>query len=68
MSQSSLRRPAAARVARAVRSGDTAEEVEARRALAAISITEYVERVVASAPPLNDAQRARITSILAGAA
>lgn len=37
---------------------------EARRALAEAKIVEYVEKVVASAPPLSDEQRNRIAALI----
>jgi hypothetical protein len=37
---------------------------EARRGLAAAKLTEYVERVLAEAPPLSDAQRAKLAELL----
>lgn len=36
----------------------------ARRELAAAKITDYIEKVVAEAPPLTDEQRARIAALL----
>lgn len=41
---------------------------DARRDLAAAKIADYVERVVAEAPPLTEHQRARIARLLAGGA
>lgn len=39
---------------------------EARGNLAAAKITSYIEKVVADAPPLTDAQRERIAAALGG--
>lgn len=43
------------------------DQIETARDLAAARIEEYVEGVVASAPPLTDEQRQRITRLLAPA-
>lgn len=40
------------------------DQVETARDLAAARIEEYVERVVAAAPPLTDDQAARIVRLL----
>ncbi|MGH3639185.1 MAG: hypothetical protein ACRDUX_09165 [Mycobacterium sp.] len=53
-----------ARVARAARAGDATAEVEARRDLAEEKIAQYVQRVLASAPPLTDEQRTRLAELL----
>jgi hypothetical protein len=55
---------AATRVARAARAKDPAAEAEARRELAEAKIAAYVERVLAAAPPLSDAQRVRLAALL----
>lgn len=47
---------------------DDAEFVKAQQELKAVSLTEYVERVVNSAPPLTAEQRDRIAAILRGGA
>jgi len=46
------------------KSGDPDRLQDAQRDLAAVSISEYVTRVVAAAPPLTEDQRARIAAIL----
>lgn len=46
------------------RSDDDPELVEARRNLAAANIEDYVEKVLAAAPPLTDAQRSRLAELL----
>lgn len=46
------------------RTPDDPELLEARRNLRAERLAEHVERVVSEAPPLTDAQLARITAIL----
>ena len=55
------------RIARAAKAGDAAAEVEARRDHAEVRIAEYVERVLASAPPLSDEQKTRLAELLRGA-
>lgn len=45
-------------------SDDTAKIEDARRALAEAKITDYVERVVAEAPPLTEEQRVRLAELL----
>ena len=42
--------------------------VDARRNLAALSLEDYVHKVVADAPPLTPEQRDRIAAILRGGA
>ncbi len=37
---------------------------DAKRDLAAANLEAYIERIVAAAPPLTDAQRARLARIL----
>lgn len=46
------------------RTPDDPEYIAARRDLAAEKLAAYVERVVADAPPLTDAQLERVTAIL----
>ncbi|MHC9294186.1 hypothetical protein ACRCUN_17115 [Mycobacterium sp. LTG2003] len=46
------------------RPADDPELLEAKRNLAALSLEDYVRRVVASAPPLTDEQRDRIAALL----
>lgn len=43
---------------------DDPELVEAKRNLKALSLEEYVRRVVSQAPPLTDEQRDRIAALL----
>lgn len=43
---------------------DPEKIASARRDLAAAKIADYIERTVASAPPLSDEQRARIAALL----
>jgi hypothetical protein len=47
------------------RAADDPEFVAAARDLAAEKLAEYVKRIVDEAPPLTEAQRARIAAILA---
>lgn len=56
---------ARSRVALAVRRRDPEAERDARRDLAAAKLEAYAARVVAEAPPLTEAQRDRITALLA---
>lgn len=56
---------ARSRVAVAVRQRDAEAERDARRDLAAAKLEAYAARVVAEAPPLTEAQRDRITALLA---
>ncbi|WP_193048194.1 hypothetical protein [Mycolicibacterium baixiangningiae] len=46
------------------RPADDPELVEAKRNLKALSLEEYVRRVVSEAPPLTDEQRDRIAALL----
>jgi hypothetical protein len=47
---------------------DNPEKIaSARRDLAAAKIADYVERVVSTAPPLTEDQRARIATLLSAA-
>lgn len=57
-----------ARVAVLARVGTDEERTDARRDLAVAKIAQYVERVVAEAPPLTDEQRERLAGLLNGAA
>lgn len=59
-----------ARVAALTRSRtpDDPDLVTARRNLAALSIEDYVSKIVAEAPPLSPEQRDRIAAILRGGA
>lgn len=53
-----------ARLAAAVRHHPDKDHTEARRDLAAATLEQHVRRVVAEAPPLTEAQRDRIASLL----
>lgn len=57
-----------ARVASLSRSRNTDDPdlVNARQNLKVERLAAYIERVVAEAPPLNEAQRTRLTAILSG--
>lgn len=57
-------RSCATRIARAARSGDQHAETEARRDLAEAKIADYVERVLANAPPLTSEQKTRLARLL----
>lgn len=46
------------------RPADDPELIAVSRDHAAIAIEEYVARIVAAAPPLTEAQRARISALL----
>lgn len=48
------------------RSPDDPQLLDARRDLRAERLAQAIERTVAEAPPLTDAQRDRLTSLLAG--
>lgn len=52
------------RLAIATRYGREDDALAARRDLAAAKIEQYVSKVVADAPPLTDAQRARLARLL----
>ena len=52
-------------LARAVRDGDKAAELEARRSLAAAVLEDKIKSVVDKAPPLTAEQRARLAALLA---
>ena len=56
----------ASRVAVEARRGDRVAEAEARRDHAAAVLEQYVQRVVASAPPLTTSQRTRLAALLTG--
>lgn len=47
---------------------DDDRTAQARRRLAEAKIADYIERVVAEAPPLTDDQRARLSLLLNGSA
>lgn len=64
-SLSAEQRRAQARYAAAVRR-DLPDKAERARDLAAIRIQNYVKKVVDSAPPLTESQRADIAALLAG--
>lgn len=55
---------ARSRVGVAVRTRDANAEREARRDLAAANIAAHIRRIVDAAPPLSDAQRAELASLL----
>lgn len=59
-----------ARVASLTRSRteDDLDLVQARRDLTAATAAAGIERILATAPPLNDEQRARLSGLLAGGA
>lgn len=59
---------AKSRLGVASRRHDPEEIAEARRDLAAAKLAQYVERVVAEAPPLSPEQADRIAALLRGAA
>ena len=65
MSEQTSRRARVAALARS-RSADDPEFIDARRSLAAANIEAYVEKIVASAPPLTDDQKSRIAALLSG--
>lgn len=48
------------------RTADDPEFIEAKRDLASEKLAQYIERVVADAPPFTDAQRSRLTALLGG--
>ena len=43
---------------------DDPELLDAKRSLAAEMLTEYIEKILAEAPPLNDEQRTRLAELL----
>ncbi len=47
------------------RTPDDPDLLDARRALAAAGLEDYIRRTVAAAPPLTAAQRARLRDLLA---
>ncbi|MCP3422736.1 hypothetical protein [Nocardioides pinisoli] len=53
-----------AAVARAVKAGNAADVLDARRDYAAEKLAAYIQRTVDEAPPLTDEQRARLTHLL----
>ena len=57
-------RSATCAVARAVQKRNPTAETEARRDLAEAKIADYVQRVLAASPPLNDEQRTRLAELL----
>lgn len=59
-----------ARVASLTRSraADDPDLVGARQDLAAAAATSHIERILATAPPLTDAQRHRLAGLFAGGA
>lgn len=57
---------ARARKANADMRGDTEAAQIAARDLRAVKLEEYIERVVAEAPPLTDEQRVRLAGLLSG--
>lgn len=50
------------------RKNDDPELLDARRDLAAERLAEHVAKTIAAAPPLTEAQRARISALLSGGA
>jgi hypothetical protein len=60
------RRAIVASLTRAVRAGERPQSDldDARRGLAEQQITEYVQKVLALAPPLSDEQRTRLAELL----
>ncbi len=59
---------ARARIGVAVRQGDAVAAENAARDLAAAKIEQYVQRVVADAPPLSDQQRRELAALFTGGA
>ena len=57
-------RRAAAKAGGLARTGNQERITAARRDLAAARLAEYIEQVVAEAPPLSDAQRTRLAALL----
>ena len=57
---------ARAQVAVAYRNNDPARIADSRRNLAAEKLAQYIERVVAEAPPLTSEQKDRLAAILRG--
>ena len=60
---------AAIHVARATRKhgAESVEVIDARRELATAKIAEYVQKIVAAAPPLTDEQRDRLATLMRAA-
>lgn len=56
------------RLALATKHRDTAAATEARRDLAAAKIAQFIERTIAEAPPLSEAQRHALARLLQGGA
>lgn len=54
------------RVAVATRLGTPSDVTEARRAHATAKLADYIRKTVDEAPPLTDAQRDRLASLLRG--
>lgn len=65
MSNDSAVLRARGRLGVASRRGNRDEIAEAHRDLAAAKIAAYIDKVVAEAPPLTDAQRERLAALLA---
>jgi len=53
-------------IAQAKRKDPTADVTELKRELKAERLAEYIKRTVDTAPPLTDAQRARLALLLTG--
>ena len=60
------RRQKALEVGRAVRFGRAEAEAVARQELAALQIEQYIERALATAPPLTPAQTKLLSGLLKG--
>ena len=56
------------RLALATKHRDAEAATEARRDLAAAKVQQYIERTLAEAPPLTDAQRVTLARLLQGGA
>ncbi len=61
-------RVAVARAGHAATTGDPERIERTRRDLAAERLASYIEKVVATAPPLTDDQQRRLTVLLRGTA
>ncbi len=68
MGESSPVLKARARKAVAVRQGDAVAAEAATRDLAAAKLEQYIEKVVAAAPPLTSAQRSHLAALVGGGA
>lgn len=55
------------RYGHAIKTGDPAIIAETKRDLAAAKLEQYIERIVAEAPPLTTEQRSRLAALLTGA-